>query len=90
MQWIDSSNTQWIASRYGIWKLRIPNIGDVMIDWDSSKELGTYRITRTWKTPHSYVSSTMNQVYATVNGITYTGRSAGVGMLFRGRKVSHD
>ena len=48
--------------------------------------LGTYRITRTWRTPRSYVSSTMHQVYATVNGKTYTGRSAGEGMLFRGKE----
>jgi hypothetical protein len=47
--------------------------------------IGTYRITRTWSTPRSFASSTMNQVYATVNGRTYTGRSAGVGMIFRGR-----
>ena len=49
--------------------------------------IGTYHISSTWKTPRSFVSSTMHQVYAVVNGVTYTGRSAGEGMLFRGRKV---
>jgi hypothetical protein len=54
--------------------------------WDG-KVIGTYRITRTWRTPRSFVSSTMNQVYATVDGRTYQGRSAGVGMVFNGKLV---
>lgn len=49
------------------------------------KKIGTYRIVSTWKTPNSYVSSTMHQVEATVKGRVYTGRSAGVGMSFRGK-----
>lgn len=49
--------------------------------------IGTYRITASWYTPRSFVSSRMFQVRATVNGVTYTGRSAGVGMLYRGRRV---
>lgn len=57
----------------------------VLTTWHG-KPLGTYCITRSWKI-HSYVSDTMNQVYATVDGIRYTGRSGGVGMLFRGRPV---
>jgi hypothetical protein len=50
--------------------------------------IGTYRITSSWPTPRSYVSSTMNQVYATVDGRTYQGRSAGVGMVFNGKVVA--
>ncbi len=57
----------------------------VLTDWHG-KPLGTYRITATWRTPRSYVSSTMHQVYATVDGITYSGRSSGVGMSFSGRR----
>src|SRR5438552_4232374 len=57
-----------------------------LTNWNG-ETIGTYRITRTWRTPKSYVSETMSQVYATVNGRTYTGRSAGVGMIFNGRLV---
>lgn len=34
----------------------------------------------TWRTPGSYVSSTMSQFYATIGGREYTGRGAGEGM----------
>jgi hypothetical protein len=53
-------------------------------DWHG-KRLGQYWITSTWKTPRSYVSNTMNQVLAVCDGIEYTGRSAGIGMIFKGR-----
>lgn len=49
------------------------------------KQIGLYRIVSTWKTPKSYVSSTMHQVEALVDGHWYTGRSAGQGMSFRGK-----
>ena len=58
---------------------------DVLTDWHG-KQIGTYKITSSWKTPRSYVSSTMNQVEAVVDGITYTGRSAGIGMYFKGKR----
>jgi hypothetical protein len=59
----------------------------VLTDWHG-KPLGNYRITASWSTPHSFVSDTMHQVYATVDGVTYTGRSAGVSMIFKGRRVA--
>jgi hypothetical protein len=46
-------------------------------------ELGSYNITSTW-----YVGrykDPMHQVSATVNGVSYTGRSQGEGYIFRGR-----
>jgi len=33
-----------------------------------------------------YISDRMFQVEAIVNGVTYTGRSAGVGMSYRGKR----
>ena len=61
--------------------------------WDG-RPIGTYRITATWKTPRSFISFTMHQVYASIsgelNGIIsgyYTGRSSGVGMIFKGKRV---
>lgn len=56
----------------------------ILTDWYGTP-IGTYKIVSTWKTPRSYVSSTMNAVHATVAGKVYKGRSAGVGMFFNGR-----
>jgi len=52
----------------------------------SGEYLGTARVTARWRTPRSYVSSEMCQVEATVDGVTYTGRSCGGGMLYRGKR----
>jgi len=57
----------------------------ILTDWHGN-QIGTYRISATWNTPSSYVSSTMHQVEAIVNGVVYAGRSAGVGMLYRGKR----
>lgn len=56
----------------------------VLTDWHG-RRLGTYRITSTWPI-HSWISRTMHQVEAVVSGVTYTGRSCGVGMVYRGRR----
>jgi len=53
-------------------------------DWHGN-DLGAARIVTSWRTPQSYVSSRQYQVEATINGIRYTGRTAGGGMLWRGR-----
>jgi len=55
-----------------------------LTNW-AGEAIGTYRITKTWRTPHLFLSSTMSQVIATVDGKRYQGRSAGEGMLFRGK-----
>lgn len=53
--------------------------------WDG-EVIGTYRIVATWRTPRSFVSSTMNQVEARLaDGSKWTGRSAGEGMIYQGR-----
>jgi hypothetical protein len=59
--------------------------GGTLRSWHG-KIIGSYRVLSSWKTPNSYVSSRMCQVEATVNGIVYTGRSAGQGMIFKGRR----
>lgn len=41
-----------------------------------------------WRTPRSYVSSTMSQYRATVGGRTYTGRSGGTGMYIALRETA--
>ena len=47
--------------------------------------LGVARVVRSWPMRHSWVSSRQYQVEATINGRTYTGRTMGAGMLWRGR-----
>lgn len=54
----------------------------------AGKVIGSYRITARWRTPRSWVSSEQCQVRATIDGRTYNGRSAGVGVLFRGRRAA--
>ena len=57
-----------------------------LTDWHG-KPIGTIRLTVSWRTSRSYVNSRMYQAYATVNGVTYTGRTTGEGMIFRGKRV---
>lgn len=58
-------------------------------DWHG-KELGSARITASWSMPHSWVSSRQYQVEAIIDGVTYTGRSMGEGMAWKGkRKRTH-
>ena len=59
----------------------------VITSWDGTTVLGTAVITSTWRTPRSFVSSSMSQVVATIDGARYTGRCAGLSMLWKGRKV---
>jgi len=56
----------------------------------SGQIIGHYRLTSWWPTPRSFVSSRCYQVLAFVGGRTYTGRSAGIGMLFRGRRIASE
>lgn len=62
-----------------------PGKDGVLKDWHGNV-LGTWRAVATWNTPRSYVSSTMSQIEARVGGLIYTGRGAGEGMVFKGRR----
>ena len=62
-----------------------PKPGGVLGDWHG-RDIGTWRAVATWRTPRSFYSSSMSQIEATVDGVTYTGRGAGVGMIFKGRR----
>jgi len=55
----------------------------VLTDWHGNS-IGRWRETARWRM-RSYLGSYMHQLEATVDGIVYTGRSFGVGMLYRGR-----
>jgi hypothetical protein len=56
----------------------------VLTDWHGNS-LGSYRVVSTWKTPRSFMSSTMSAVHAYVGERVYKGRSAGEGMVFFGK-----
>ena len=64
-----------------------PKENGVLGDWHGNA-IGTWKAVSTWKTPRSYMSSTMSQIEAVVNGIKYTGRGCGIGMLYRGKRVA--
>lgn len=61
-----------------------PKENGVLGDWHGN-QIGTWRTVATWRTPRSCYSSTMNQIEATVNGVRYIGRGAGVGMIYKGK-----
>jgi hypothetical protein len=48
--------------------------------------IGTWRAVSTWRTPRSFYSGTMSQIEAVVNGVRYTGRGAGEGMVYKGKR----
>lgn len=61
-----------------------PKANGILGDWHGN-EIGTWRIVSSWKTPRSFYSSTMHQIESTVDGIVYTGRGAGTGMIYKGK-----
>ena len=52
------------------------------------RKIGTAIITSRWKTPKSYVSSHMFQIEVTTPYGVYTGRGAGHGMIWNGRRMA--
>lgn len=52
----------------------------------AGKKIGTCRLASSWKV-NSYIGSRMYQIYATVNGVKYTGRGFGTGMSVNLRPV---
>lgn len=62
-----------------------PGKAGVLNNWHG-KPLGTWKATSTWPTPRSGYSPTMSHIEAVVAGVTYTGRGAGVGMIFKGKR----
>lgn len=57
-----------------------------LTDWHGNP-LGTFRIVAVWGLPFAaHLSDVMCQAEATVGGVVYTGRSAGYGMLYKGKR----
>jgi hypothetical protein len=54
----------------------------------AGKVIGCYRITASWRTPRSFLSSHQHQVLAWVEGRRYTGRCGGPGLIFKGKRLA--
>ena len=62
--------------------------GEIEItDWHGVT-LGTGRIIKSWRW-HSFLSSHCHQIEARIHGVPYTGRSAGNGMLWKGKRKAN-
>jgi hypothetical protein len=61
-----------------------PGKDGVLKDWHGNA-LGTWRAVSSWQMGWP-VAHRMFQIEATVNGVTYTGRGLGEGMIYRGRR----
>jgi hypothetical protein len=55
-------------------------------DWHGN-QIGTCYISQSWRV-FSYMGSHMCQIYATIDGVTYTGRGFGEGMIWKGKRVA--
>ncbi len=54
-----------------------------IVNWHGH-DIGPLHVVAEWKID-SYLSTTMDQVETTVNGVTYTGRTCGASMFYRGK-----
>ena len=58
----------------------------VLTNWETTEILSdNVKMVASWPTPRSKYSAKMYQVECTVDGVTYTGRSGGLGMVWKGR-----
>lgn len=57
----------------------------IMCDWHGNT-LGTAKIVSRWATPRSVYSSHMYQIESTIDGVKYTGRGNGSGMVWNGKR----
>jgi hypothetical protein len=57
-----------------------------LTDWHG-KQIGSFRVLSSWRTPRSYVSDRMYSVECfNTDGERYVGRSAGEGMIVRAKR----
>lgn len=67
------------------WIVAYPAKDGVLTDWHG-KPLGTWRATSSWRVGYPPCADRMYQIEAVVDGVKYTGRGQGVGMMYRGRR----
>ncbi len=65
-----------------------PAAGGALHDWHG-RQIGTWRKVANWlvTSPSWAPPTAIMQIRAVVDGVTYTGRGQGPGMIFRGRAV---
>ena len=61
-----------------------PKDNGVLGDWRGNP-IGTWRIMSSWPM-NSWMGSHMHQIESTVDGVVYTGRGFGKGMIYRGKR----
>ena len=61
-----------------------PAEGGILRDWHGAT-LGTWRSVASWPV-RSYMGTRMHQIETRVDGVTYTGRGFGTGMIYRGKR----
>mgnify|MGYP001597488888 CR=1 FL=1 len=61
-----------------------PKENGILGDWHGNP-IGTWRETARWWVKSKWRGLSMFQIEATVNGVVYTGRGLGVGMIFMGK-----
>ncbi len=58
----------------------------VLTDWHG-EEIGRWKNVASWRpSSSSWIGSIMYQIEARVDGVLYTGRGFGVGMIYRGKR----
>jgi hypothetical protein len=65
-----------------------PYATGIATDWRGHR-IGTARIVAKWATERSFYASHMLQVECCINGVKYTGRGAGNGMIWKGKRCAH-
>lgn len=66
-----------------------PGKDHILNDWHGNP-IGRWETVAKWRI-FSYVGSHIHQIEATVDGVRYTGRGFGIGMIYKGkRKVKQD
>lgn len=61
-----------------------PGEHGVLTDWHGNT-LGSWRSVAAWPVT-SFMGSTMHQIEARVDGVTYTGRGFGIGCVYNGKR----
>lgn len=61
--------------------------GNRLQDWHG-QDLGSYRVTSSWRVPNGWMSGKMFSARVVVNGVEYQGRGSGEGMIWRGKRVA--
>lgn len=61
-----------------------PGKDGILNDWHG-KQIGTWRAKSSWRV-HSFMGTHMYQIEATVDGVRYTGRGFGEGMIYKGKR----